>query len=65
MARKVSAVTDTVIVVADDDAIRRAEMHSVGWPNSVSPGIGSFRMDVPSDWSSADGHRPAKASATR
>jgi hypothetical protein len=26
-------------------------MQSVGWPNSVSPGIGAFRIDVPSDWS--------------
>jgi hypothetical protein len=25
-------------------------MQSVGWPNSVSPGIGAFRIDVPSDW---------------
>jgi len=54
MAREVSAAADTVIAVADDYAIRSAEMHSVGWPNSVSPGIGSFRMDVPSDWSAVE-----------
>jgi hypothetical protein len=29
-------------------------MQTVGWPNSVSPGIGAFRIDVPSDWSAIE-----------
>jgi hypothetical protein len=29
-------------------------MQNVGWPNSVSPGIGAFRIDVPSDWSAIE-----------
>ncbi|HEY0452421.1 hypothetical protein [Actinophytocola sp.] len=29
-------------------------MRNVGWPNSVSPGVGAFRIDVPSDWSATE-----------
>lgn len=29
-------------------------MQSVGWPNSVSPGISPFRIDVPSNWSAIE-----------
>lgn len=54
MAREESAVADTVIAVAGDEAMHGAEMHSVGWPNSISPGIGPFRMEVPSDWSAIE-----------
>jgi hypothetical protein len=29
-------------------------MQNVGWPNSVSPGISPFRIDVPSNWSAVE-----------
>ena len=29
-------------------------MQNVGWPNSVSPGLGAFRIDVPTDWSAIE-----------
>ncbi|HEX4249612.1 MAG TPA: hypothetical protein VH008_17240 [Pseudonocardia sp.] len=29
-------------------------MQNVGWPNSVSPGIGAFRIDVPNEWSAIE-----------
>ena len=29
-------------------------MQNVGWPNSVSPGIGAFRIDVPAEWSAIE-----------
>ncbi|MDT7565122.1 MAG: hypothetical protein QOG76_3746 [Pseudonocardiales bacterium] len=29
-------------------------MRNVGWPNSVCPGIGAFRIDVPAEWSAIE-----------
>ncbi|MGI8813782.1 MAG: hypothetical protein ACR2G2_00405 [Pseudonocardia sp.] len=29
-------------------------MQNVGWPNSVSPGISPFRIDVPANWSAVE-----------
>lgn len=29
-------------------------MQNVGWPNSVSPGISPFRIDVPHNWSAVE-----------
>jgi hypothetical protein len=29
-------------------------MRNVGWPNSVSPGIGAFRIDVPAEWTAIE-----------
>ncbi|MGQ0480051.1 MAG: hypothetical protein ACT4O0_03330 [Pseudonocardia sp.] len=29
-------------------------MQNVGWPNSVSPGVSPFRIDVPANWSAIE-----------